>query len=1089
MSDLSRAQTAQSTTYANGWKAGDPILPSEALEGFPVLAALDTGGFVVLAWNSASSDPDAPGYPLRAEIHSAEGVKIGAEVQIPSAKDGNLHSVVAAGLPGGGFVVVSGDLVIREGEEPGDDLFVQIFDGSGNAVGERTQVNTTTSGHQIPPQIAVLADGSFVVLWTHWEGNWPDQDGALRGQLFTADGDRSGGEFLMTPTAIFSQEAPAIASMPGGGFVTTWLESPFFGEARTIKVQLFDNDANRIGQSVVVASGEDYVFAPDVAALAGGNYVVTWTVVDSAGLPEHNSTIYGQMLAADGSKVGGVLTIAQTAQGGRGTTSIAALQDGGFTVTWQDPSADGDGTGILTRFFDGSGAAHGEAILVNVLTAEDQRDAAVITLAWGGIAVAWGDYGGATPGNGSTIAARIFSPLGFAAADDAFATDEATIRQGNVFGDNGSGGDSAPDSGTLFVSAVNGSASAVGQQIKLDSGALLTLSADGSYLYDPNHAFDALAATGTGGSNTVDTDSFTYAIAGGGTATVTVTVSGLYSAPHVVEGTANANSLTGTAEADMLYGREGDDSIAAGGGNDLLDGGAGDDLLFGGEGNDTLITGGTGDGKDVASGGAGNDDLYADYGTVHLLGEAGDDFLIFNGSLDPTDIASGGEGNDTLVLRGGEYGALTLSGAFVSGIETVMLREGLEAALYPYSIGTADDLVGAGGLLVLEAGALREGENFSFDGLAETDGRFDVRGGAGADLIVAGAGNDVLNGGAGDDYLVGGGGNDAYFVDALRDTVVEDAGEGTDTVSTFLGDPSNYSQMYTLPDNVENLIGTAASGQGVYGNALDNLIKMAGGNDLVVLADGGNDRVEAGAGADFLYFGGTFTNADSVDGGAGSDTVGLVGNYSIAFDADDLVSVEKLAVYSSGDSAAPAGYTLTTNDLNVAAGQTMTIIAQSLQANELLAFNGSAETNGSFNVKGGRGADTITGGAGADVIWGNLGADTLRGGAGNDSFVYQSTAESTAAARDLILDFAWGDRVVLLAIDPDGDASNGNGKFAFIGSDAFHQVAGELRVTQDAVYNRAWLVEGDTDGDGAADFSLYVVAQPGQVIGANDFLL
>jgi Ca2+-binding RTX toxin-like protein len=365
--------------------------------------------------------------------------------------------------------------------------------------------------------------------------------------------------------------------------------------------------------------------------------------------------------------------------------------------------------------------------------------------------------------------------------------------------------------------------------------------------------------------------------------------------------------------------------------------------------------------------------------------------------------------------------------------------------------------------------------NFLYGGGAA----YTLEGMGGDDTLVGGLGSDILKGGAGNDvYDVGGGG-----------TVVELAGDGIDTIGTFLGDPSNYSQMYTLTDNVENLIGTAASGQGVYGDALDNLIKMAGGNDLVVLDGGGNDRVEAGAGADYLYFGGTFTNADSVHGGAGSDTVGLVGNYSITFEADDLVSVEKLAVYNSGNAGAPAGYTLTTNDLNVAAGQTMTIIAQSLQANELLTFNGSAETNGSFNVKGGRGADTITGGAGADVIWGNLGADTLRGGAGNDSFVYQSAAESNAGARDSILDFAWGDRIGLMAIDPDGNASNGNGKFAFIGSDAFHDVAGELRVTQDPADSRAWLVEGATNGDGAADFALYVVAQPGQVIGATDFLL
>jgi hypothetical protein len=85
----------------------------------------------------------------------------------------------------------------------------------------------------------------------------------------------------------------------------------------------------------------------------------------------------------------------------------------------------------------------------------------------------------------------------------------------------------------------------------------------------------------------------------------------------------------------------------------------------------------------------------------------------------------------------------------------------------------------------------------------------------------------------------------------------------------------------------------------------------------------------------------------------------LTGPYTLAFDRGDLCEVEKLALYSSGDAAAPNGYTLATIDATVAAGRTLTVIAQSLLAGETLVFNGSAEKDGSFNVRGGRGNDTI----------------------------------------------------------------------------------------------------------------------------------
>src|SRR5262249_20205995 len=59
---------------------------------------------------------------------------------------------------------------------------------------------------------------------------------------------------------------------------------------------------------------------------------------------------------------------------------------------------------------------------------------------------------------------------------------------------------------TLTVSAVNGNAASVGNQITLASGAHLILHADGTYDYDPNGQFDSLAVGDTA------TDSFTYRV-------------------------------------------------------------------------------------------------------------------------------------------------------------------------------------------------------------------------------------------------------------------------------------------------------------------------------------------------------------------------------------------------------------------------------------------------------------------------------------------------------------------------------------------------------------------------------------------------
>ncbi|HEY0084539.1 MAG TPA: calcium-binding protein [Allosphingosinicella sp.] len=408
---------------------------------------------------------------------------------------------------------------------------------------------------------------------------------------------------------------------------------------------------------------------------------------------------------------------------------------------------------------------------------------------------------------------------------------------------------------------------------------------------------------------------------------------------------------------------------------------------------------------------------------------------------------------------------------------TVITSNGLRLVANPHETGL---VVGS------DAGDTLSGTALP-DTLEGRGGDDSLAGGAGVDTLRGEGGNDTLDGGLGSDTMIGGVGNDIYILESLDDAIVEFEGEGTDEVRTALGSRTDPAQMYTLAANVENLTGTSTTGQGVFANDLNNVVTMGAGGDLVVLDAGGNDLVSGGGGDDYLYWGAAFTSADKADGGLGFDTVGLLGNYALTFDGDDLVSVEKLAVYSSGNAATPNSYSLTMHDGNVAVGQKMMVVAQSLAAGEALTFNGAAETDGSFNVRGGRGADTITGGAKADTIWGGLGADTLRGGAGGDVFEYGSTTESKSAGADVIMDFEKGDKINLTGIDADGDAANGDSKFTWLGAGAFTGHAGELRVSQHPQYAQTWVVQADTNGDKQADLTIYLVAPAGFLPEKGDF--
>jgi Ca2+-binding RTX toxin-like protein len=184
-------------------------------------------------------------------------------------------------------------------------------------------------------------------------------------------------------------------------------------------------------------------------------------------------------------------------------------------------------------------------------------------------------------------------------------------------------------------------------------------------------------------------------------------------------------------------------------------------------------------------------------------------------------------------------------------------------------------------------------DNFKADGQHDT-------------LMQTGAGNDVLSGGGiSHNTLVGGSGDDLYNVKSEFDVVVENAGEGEDTVAAYVD--------YTLTDNVERLklVGDAHFGAG---NSLDNKITGSLGDDEI-RGWGGNDLLYGGDGSDRVFGG---EGADTANGGAGNDTL-------------------------SGDAG---------NDL--------------LRADE--GADSLSGGLGTDTMEGGPGADTLAGGAGADLF-------------------------------------------------------------------------------------------------------------------------
>jgi Ca2+-binding RTX toxin-like protein len=539
-------------------------------------------------------------------------------------------------------------------------------------------------------------------------------------------------------------------------------------------------------------------------------------------------------------------------------------------------------------------------------------------------------------------------------------------------------------------------------------------------------------------------------------------------AANILHGGAGADTLTGSGSGDLLYGEDGDDHLYSTGQDRLLGGEGGDDI-HGALGNLDIDGGGGGDLIRVAAIGQGQNQRL----DVILAG-TGDDYVSLDfdlASLEKTLTIDGGDGVDVLDLRRltGVSGPVTIdiSGAVhigglvlenievvITGVNTVI--PSASAVVTVISGVSGDQVFGSPGDDVLFADPSLPGPGVSSD-----------------DRLYGGPGNDVLFGGAGRDGLLGGPGDDVINLTGgplagdpgwalpqyWSDQISGDA--GYDVANLNYAD-ANVALTFTLeaPDQFSAVRVGGMIAADLYG--IEAVSFFSGSGDDVLTGGASSDRLSSGGGQDWLN---GADGADSLSGGEGQDSVwGGAGDDLLDGGAgDDTLyggAGRDTASYASAHGRVEIDLSIVEDQLTRGAGVDTLISIESLVGSDF--------------------DDRLTGDAGANVITGGLGADILAGGAGNDVFVFTSVADSPSSARDLILDFALGDKIDLSAIDAN---------IGLPGDQAFHgaslEPVGTVSARYDGVGDRT-AIELFIDADASADAVIWLV---GDQRLALDFIL
>ncbi len=749
------ADTATVTITINGANDG-PIAADDAIaagEDAPASGNL-------LADNGSGSDSDVDGDALIVSAVNGSSVSVGTPIALAS---GALLTVNADGSysydANGAFESLGG------GETANDSFSYTIDDGNGGT--DTATVTLTINGANDAP---LAADDAFTL----------GEDGAIAtSDLFVDNGSGADSD---VEADLLSVSAVNGSALNVGAQIT--LAS---GALLSVNANgTFDYAANGAFEYLGAGESANDSFTYTIDDGNGGTDTATVTLTingandapvgaDDAVSTTENTPVVGNVLADNGAGAdadidGDALTISAINGESGDVGAQITLASGALLTVNADGSYSYDPNGAFAHLHDGETAS--DSFSYTISDGNGGSDTATVTLTINGV--------NAAP----------------AAADDAFAVNETgAIGGANLLADNGGGADSDIEDDTLTIVAVNG-ATLIGSQIILPSGALLTVSADGTFDYDPNGQFSPPY-----GQSVVDTFTYTVDDGNGGTDTATATIT-IYNAGTFIGGTTTADTLNGSEGGDVIAGLAGPDTINAGGGGDQAFGGAGNDTINGGAGDDVL------DGvfdADTLNGGDGNDTLFGRSGIDTLNGDAGHDTL-YGG--DGNDILNGGEGDD--LIDGLNHNDTAHGGG---GDDEIYGRQNDDTL---YGDAGLDTLFGGDGADALDGGA-------DDDFLDGGNGDDELAGGAGSDTLYGRQNDDVLTGGEGNDTLYGGDGNDD--ISGGDDADILDGGNGVDRLDGGLG--------------ADVLIGGTGTDTFVFSAALG-----AGNVDTIVVFNLADDRIE-----------------------------------------------------------------------------------------------------------------------------------------------------------------------------------------------------------------------------------------------------
>jgi len=300
-----------------------------------IVSAEMTNGNVMVAWIDTSSSPKY----VYGQVIDNSGTKIGSEFQISSSGVSSLQLQPRIAALSNGNVMVTWSISTT--------IYCKILDNIGSAVTGEIQLNEADAFTKGMAPVVELTNDNIMCVWI-------DEIYRIIGQIIDQNGTKVGSNFQISTHNAYYYHYPAITALLNGNALVAWpaLNSPY-----PIYGQIVDNTGTKVGSEFQISTdhgGAPTYQGPALTTLTGGNVMASWCDYYSPYYP------YGQMLTSNGTKVGAEIEIAAMAMGLHPGTAEAPTSNNRAMIFWITNAG-----GVYGQIVDADGNKVGDAIKIN----------------------------------------------------------------------------------------------------------------------------------------------------------------------------------------------------------------------------------------------------------------------------------------------------------------------------------------------------------------------------------------------------------------------------------------------------------------------------------------------------------------------------------------------------------------------------------------------------------------------------------------------------------------------------------------------------------------------------------------------------